>query len=440
MKVVVRSLTDQTRRRLAALASPSDRLWLALLAGVVIVPRLVWIVAMPTVPFDDFAMYDIFARRLVAGLGYVEKDGSPTAYWSVGYALFLAGIYKAVGHHYFAVKLVQTGLAVATALCVYLLALPFSKPVARLAALGAALWPSLIGMTDLLASENLFVPLFVLSVLLFGHIAEARPRAHPLLAGGVLGLATLVRPVAAGLGVCALLFALFRRRDLPRTVGRLALAGAAAVLVVLPWSVRNLRQMGALVPVSTSGGLNLWMGNHHAATGGWVEPTSLRPVTAHLTEVQRDRFYRGLAWAYIRAHPLRVIALAPRKLWHFAARDTVTVGWMHFDSLAAPRPLWLKYVLAGAAQGYYVLGLLLALCGLAWRVLRRPPGKWIALVCAYYVGVHLALRGDARFHLPILPLLAIFAAFAAATWAEQPAAAPAQRQPEAAPSAAAALE
>lgn len=423
----------------AALSELPEARWLALLAGAVIVPRLVWIFAMPTVPFDDFAMYDTFAKRIVAGLGYVEKDGSPTAYWPVGYAVFLAGIYRAVGHHYFVVKLAQVALALGTSLCVYALAAPFSKPVARLAALLTALWPSLIGMVDILASENAFVPLFAASVLLFGWIVLGKPRAHPLLAGLALGLATLVRPVAAGVAVCALAFALLRRRASWRMVGRVAVAGAVAALVILPWSVRNWRLMGAFVPVSTSGGLNLWMGNHHAATGGWVEPTALRPITVHLSEVERDRFYRGMAWAFIRAHPLAMLRLAPLKLWHFAARDTVTVGWMHFDSLASPRPHWLKIAFAGLAQAYYVLALLLALYGLAGGALRKPEGWWIALVCAYYVGVHLALRGDPRYHLPVLPLLAVFAALGVARWAQAAAPAPlpqAEALPQDAPAAA----
>jgi len=66
-----------------------------------------------------------------------------------------------------------------------------------------------------------------------------------------------------------------------------------------------------------------------------------------------------------------------------------------------------------------VAALLFAPWAVRFGVLRRPEGLWIALICAYHVTVRLVLRGDPRCHLPLLTLLAVFAAFGISTWVRQ---------------------
>src|SRR5205823_6068560 len=40
-----------------------------------------------------------------------------------------------------------------------------------------------------------------------------------------------------------------------------------AFVCLAPWTVRNYRVFGRIVPVCESGGINLWIGNNPAATG-----------------------------------------------------------------------------------------------------------------------------------------------------------------------------
>jgi len=419
---------NRVRRRLCDAFSALVQLpgwhWWSFLIAAVVGPRLVWIAAMPAQLFSDFATYDELAERLAAGLGYSTSHGSPTAYWPIGYPFFLAIVYRLAGHHLLFVKLAQTGLAVVTVLGAYLLALPFSRAAARVASLVVALWPSLVGMTDLLASENLFLPLFVLEVFLFGRLTQDEPPFHPLAAGFLTGCAALVRPTGLGVVACAIAVLAFRRQDWARRCARVVLACAGAGVVVFAWSARNSALLGTPVLISTNAGENLWIGNHHGATGGYTEPLALYDALRGMSEVAKNTEAREMAVRFIRDEPTKVVGLLPRKLWHFAARDTVTVGWMHFDRPAAPRPLWLKYTLAAVAQAYYLMALVFASYGVASGALRWPEGRWIALVCTYYVGVHLVFFGDPRFHLPLLPLLGVFSAFGALAWAQNKAPVP----------------
>lgn len=413
MRLDLHSLRQRARGWLTQLEVLPGRHWLFVLIAAVAIPRLIWIASMPTIPFTDMAMYDTFAMRIARGYGYTQSDGTPTAFWPAGYSFFLAGTYRLFGHHHLPVKLIQVGLALATCWGIYALALPFSKRVARPAALVVALWPSLIGMVDILASENLFLPLFAGAALLFGRMALARPHSCPIFAGVMLGAAVLVRPLGAGVAACALAFWACQRSRARWAGWYIALAVAMAVLVVSPWTVRNFLVWRSFVPVSTNLGEMLWTGNHHGATGTFIEPSAFRAIKRTMTEPQRDWFFRRLALDFVRRNPGEAALLIPKKAWSFIERDTVTVGWMHFDSLAAPRPLWLKWVLAGWAEAYYAIALLLAAYGLAAGALRRPDGRWILLLCSYYFAVHLVLLGDPRYHLPVLPLVAVLTAFGA---------------------------
>jgi hypothetical protein len=54
-----------------------------------VLARLLWILAIPAVPMNDTAIYLARALSIASGDGYIYPDGTPTAYWPVGYPAFL---------------------------------------------------------------------------------------------------------------------------------------------------------------------------------------------------------------------------------------------------------------------------------------------------------------------------------------------------------------
>jgi len=94
---------------------------------------------------------------------------------------------------------------------------------------------------------------------------------------------------------------------------RTALAMAVGFGVpVLAWTIRNLVELHAFVPFSTSSGENLLYGNNPNATatsGVAVDVGSILTVGNSLDEVARDKYYQAQAWSWISQHPWDAIVL-----------------------------------------------------------------------------------------------------------------------------------
>src|SRR5207245_6064336 len=95
-----------------------------------------------------------------------------------------------------------------------------------------------------------------------------------------------------------------------RRIGLCALATLVFVLTLLPWTIRNYRIHGRLVPVTTMGGVVLWEGNNPYVT----RDPSLRGRSKHaadmpeakqaagLSERDLDAFYGRLAISFMKDH------------------------------------------------------------------------------------------------------------------------------------------
>lgn len=205
--------------------------------------------------------------------------------------------------------------------------------VPLLAALLFALWPeSLVSFyqNDLLLAESLALPLLVLVLLCYG-----RGGAALIVAGLALGAVILLRAYLILLPPLLCLVALgLRRRDLLR---RALIVGALAALLVAPWSYRNLRVFGRLVPLSTQQGVSLWYGWNEGARGSWSalwykEAPFLRLLARHpqlpaLPEPQRSAVFAAAAReAVARRGALGNLKLLLRK-WALYASPKDVYGW-----------------------------------------------------------------------------------------------------------------
>ncbi|MEW6772090.1 MAG: hypothetical protein AB1330_11985, partial [Bacillota bacterium] len=84
-----------------------------LITGVAFLLRLTWNLTVHTYPISDFAWYHERAVGLIQGEGY-SVDGRPTAYWPIGYPLFLAVVYKVFGPHFYVAKAFNIMMSSAT--------------------------------------------------------------------------------------------------------------------------------------------------------------------------------------------------------------------------------------------------------------------------------------------------------------------------------------
>jgi hypothetical protein len=175
---------------------------------------------------------------------------------------------------------------------------PLARWTGLIAALGIAIYPPFIHSTGELMSEPpaiLTLPAAILAFLWAGD----QDRAWPWLVPGFLfGLTAMFRPEYLVVAAAFLVFAgirLYLARGPAAAATGAGLALAAVLVVVVPWTVRNLVVLERLVPISTGGGKALYVGTYLPADGEYqrvkallyekYEGESLAPNSEALNEV-----------------------------------------------------------------------------------------------------------------------------------------------------------
>ena len=380
-----------------------------LIMSAALLARLAWAALVPVAPVSDGVVYDAFARSLVAGRGYAFPDGTLTEYWPVGTSAAYALLYALFGIRAWVIPVFQALLGAAIVGLTWRLARhAFGRGTATLAAWLTAAWPVLIEFTTILASELLF--LFLLLTALNIWISR-RPGFAPrmILWGASIAAAAYVRPTALPL---LLLFPVLQwlvDRDRRALIGACVLAGVTAALLFAPWSYRSLVQFDRFVLVAANGGVNLWMGNNPASDGGYTE----LPATQFPTEADRDQYYGRTALRFIYTHPVAYLRLAVRRTRITYDRESIGVVWNERGLRAVCGPATAQN-LKWLSSAYWWLLLALGSIGVVLALRQRPLAQfWPLLVALGYFAVFpvLTVAMD-RYHLPVDPLLAIFAAYA----------------------------
>jgi 4-amino-4-deoxy-L-arabinose transferase-like glycosyltransferase len=420
--------------------------------------RLLWVAFATRIPEGrhDPVRYLLHAIDLSEGRGYeVPQDGTPTAYYPVGYPLALGLVFRVVGlfrapdhaptprliadawrdrlgdHAETLGYLVWTGTLFNAALGVASIALVFfiarrlagTRPAALAAALTAG-FPNLVFHTGVLLTETLFIFLLLaaLCVLIAIPWRAGEPRAARLLGfGALVGAAALVRPLVLVLLPVLPLAVLAGRLGWRRAATATALAALGALLLIAPWSLRNARVMGAPIAISTNLGDNLCVGHYPGAPGHFVitpvcrgSMTYGKPTVNPEWEVQRSAELRRKALQFIARRPADEPRLLARKLYFLLRQDHN--GITAVESHGRDRFIGetLRVALQTIADWYYYAVLALGIPGLLVMSRRPWEPRRILLVLAVLAlaSAPLLFFGSPRFHVPFLPLLSIAAAIA----------------------------
>jgi 4-amino-4-deoxy-L-arabinose transferase-like glycosyltransferase len=407
-----------------------------------VVLRLIPVIATRemTIGLDDMFQYDMLARSIAAGDGfrwYAEEDltlieryfplefikgeydpqGVLTSFRPPGYPAFLALIYKLGGleHRFFNARLMQAFLGALLAPLTYALArrtFPDKEKLAKIAGVAIAVYPMLVVYPFALATENTFMPLILGSTLVLLRAAETRRLRDYLLAGILFGLAALTRSVIVAILPLALLWLWFMVKD-----RRGALILLACVLAfTVPWSVRNTRLHGNFVFIESSLGYNLHQGYHPESDGTFKYGPSLE-LMPYIDDGTRDEIGRELAMEFIADDPWRVPYLVVRKAAYFFSLERRALTYFYSNNFVGyiPQP-WFTLVFATFTLPFAVLtsSVALALPFLKWK----PAPLLVGAVCLGYFAPHLLLLAEPRFHLSLVPFIAVFAAY---TWSNFPA-------------------
>jgi len=405
------------RNAVSLLGRGSAGRWLVAIFLIALAVRLGYVAVAERPPISDEQYYDGLAQALAAGEGYTA-GGVATAYWPVGYPALLAAFYAVFGHYYLPVLLFQSILGAATAAALLLLGREFGVPAAgRAAGLIVALAPNQVAYAARLFPAVVTAFALVAIVLL---IIKTRGFRGAAAAGLATGAAALVAPVMlisvpAAMGADAL-----RRFSVFKVIGRGVVIAALALAVVAPWTYRNWRVFGAFVPISTNGGVNLWIGNNPNATGAYSYPTSrINPLFMTEGELARDRLGREFSWYFMKNNTEQFLLLVVPKFAYTYGADVSAFQYGDIargvDSVASARRFP-----ARLAQSYYALlwaGFVLGLIRTRRRFFRagsegKLPVAALLVWPAALTLVYLVFFGGCRFHFPMLPFMAVTAALA----------------------------
>jgi len=392
------------------------RRFLIYMAAVGLLLRLAAVTFMPFNQWSDFADYDELAWQWALHGGYYNGE-YPTAYWPPGYPFFLSRIYVLFGHVPRLGAIANAFLALPEMLLSFLIMKKvFNEKVARWTMVILALFPSQILFTHLLATEALFKPLLLLSLLLFLSVKDRLTEKWytMLIAGVVLGMATLTRAISKFLLFVVIPFWWFETRSIRRTARFTVLALVGFTLVVVPWMVRNYYAVG-VAKINTNSGINLFIGNQPGAGMGY---NSYLADQYDVNDPRQEAYVDSVSWQrakdYIFERPGAFVVRGMVKLLFFYAYD---MDALIFDVIESANEQRLNYavVLGVLCESYYLIIMMAALAGL-WVFFRenrssRKPGAYLLLgVVLYWTAIHFIFFGSGRFHFPIIPILCAFAA------------------------------
>jgi 4-amino-4-deoxy-L-arabinose transferase-like glycosyltransferase len=279
-----------------------------------------------------------------------------------------------------------------------------NERAARLAAWVVACYPMLLIYPLGLGTEN---PFFILLLTSFFFLlrSEERPAyLNYLLAGFFLALTALTRSVVlpfVGLAILWMWFSVGQKRGA-------ILTAFMFILTVSPWVIRNSLLHHQLTGIETSMGYNLYLGYHPQGNGSFVFGPSLDLLTI-LDDAERDRIGTQKAIEFMEAQPERFVPLAVNRLGFFFGLEKRVLMYFYSNNIIGyiPPPLLLT-ISAILLLPFVIISIsgALGLVNLRWR----PEHILLCLLFVGYILPHVFILSEDRFHLALVPYIAILAA------------------------------
>jgi hypothetical protein len=343
--------------------------------------------------FPDEAVYTDVARRLGSGQGFgAGYKGVPA------YPVFLAALAGPFPPSVLLIRVLQGVVTALGAGLVYALAsVTVGHRPALAAALVYAIDPMLVVAAGLLYPEGLAA--VVMITLALAVMIGARDDRLSLTALGGLLLSFLVqlRPVAL---LLAPVLSLWSYAYTVGTQSRRLIHAAALILVcvlsLLPWTYRNYRVHGRLMPVATAGTAAAPVSPSEVAADGLTAAIARRAWTEPVAFLARA----GREFAHFwELYPTRLVSDDPER------RSTMRAK----EPRLSTAPMFGKGLRDTVSAITFTGELILAGLGVAltWRARRREALLLLTLILGFAVGYTIFVA-KLRYRIPVLPLLFVF--------------------------------
>lgn len=299
----------------------------AVIVLAVIVRLMALIVFAPTLNFNlednvihGSESYDAYAQNLLSDGVYGLQVGVPDAILPPVYSYTLAFVYATLGRGFLQVGLYHIALdALAIALLYMIARRLFPQPLlwgrprgewlGALAGLFFACYPYLVFQNMTVMDTSLWIVQLHAYVLLM-IVLRDRPSFNRgtwgivIMAGILLGIATLTRPITPFLAIFTGLW-LLTRLNVWQMVTRLLPVALIGFGLLVPWMARNYAVYDDFVSMTTTSGGNLWQGNNPWTVpvfraGYDVQWTPAPPKILAMPQLVADRAFLDAGIAYWR--------------------------------------------------------------------------------------------------------------------------------------------
>jgi 4-amino-4-deoxy-L-arabinose transferase-like glycosyltransferase len=341
------------------------------------------------------------ASHLTQGLGFTDNFGRPTSYRAPGLPLLVAIPFSVFGPDILSIRIFMCFLESLLPPAFYLLtrSVTGSTHLALIGGMMAMVFPTWIVPSGAVMTDVLTAVLMTLIawMLIEGH------RRHSLVwvigSGIVWGAATVTRAGSLVYGAAIILWLLIVMPDWQTRLASIVAVTIPFALVLAPWSIRNTRVHGKFVPLSTQGGVQLYMSNNLEATGvlaadqDYFDANIRAQRFPNSSEAERDKLFHAEAVRFIRENPQRFVELCFIRfgqLWKlYSARVPLLNSLAVIASFGLALPFFLLQIIR---------------CG--WR---RGPELLFVLIILCHMGLHMVYGAIVRYRMPIEPLVMVMA-------------------------------
>ncbi|MBU1319282.1 MAG: glycosyltransferase family 39 protein [candidate division Zixibacteria bacterium] len=191
--------------------------------------------------------------------GIYSYDGvTPSRALQPIYPLFLTVMYWSLGEHFMVVRMAQAILGlISFALALLIYRRIHGSRFILIAALVLSLYVPLWVNAGLILSEMMTIFLMLLFMWAFQSALSQNSWRRLLIAGALLGLAVLTRPIVVSMVGLIWLPIVAAKTGWKRRLKNLALVAVGLVIALLPWAIRNYQSCDRFTPLPPSGAGNL---------------------------------------------------------------------------------------------------------------------------------------------------------------------------------------
>ena len=291
--------------------------------GIAIFFQTATIFLFPNKPFSDSIYYLDHAKRLLETGSYINQNGNLTAFWPVGYPIYLASIKYIFGNDLVILKFINVLFSVGLLLSLFwLFKNILNTTQLNLLLLITCLYPGYILNSNVIMPDYLTAALLWLSIFLV--LKKPYRSANLIFVGMILSLSTLFRPTYFLLPILFIIIIYSQKDRLKKTLS-VTLFLTSFLVLITPWLLRNYNLYESLPVIATNGGYNFLMGNHNSSSGKVNFDFEYNINNPDEASEESKAYSSG--WSSIKHDPLNAIVRSVKKLFYTYYRGDSSITW-----------------------------------------------------------------------------------------------------------------